>query len=71
MTPDVKFKIEEAENIQRLGALAEMPSLTMDWMLKAGLGGKYTYNFNWLGRPLIQFPQDIVAVQELIWMVKP
>lgn len=32
---------------------------------------KYSYNFEWLGRPIIQFPQDIVAMQELIWKVKP
>jgi len=32
---------------------------------------KYSYSFEWLGRPIIQFPQDIVAMQELIWKVKP
>ena len=32
---------------------------------------KYSYNFSWLGRPIIQYPQDIVATQELIWEVKP
>jgi len=32
---------------------------------------KYTYRFNALGRPIIQFPQDIVAMQELIWSVRP
>ncbi len=32
---------------------------------------KYTYNFSWLGRPIIQFPQDIMAMQEIIWNVKP
>lgn len=32
---------------------------------------KYTYNFKWLGVPIIQCPQDIVAIQELIWNVKP
>lgn len=32
---------------------------------------KYSYNFSALGRPIIQYPQDIVAVQELIWQVKP
>ena len=31
----------------------------------------YEYNFDWLGRPIIQFPQDMVAMQELIWQVKP
>ncbi len=32
---------------------------------------KYAYNFTWMGRPLIQFPQDMVAMQELIWRIKP
>ncbi len=32
---------------------------------------KYSYNFSWLGRPIIQYPQDLVATQELIWRVKP
>lgn len=35
------------------------------------LEDKYSYNFNWLSRPIIQYPQDIVAMQELIWQVKP
>jgi cephalosporin hydroxylase len=32
---------------------------------------RYSYNFSWLGRPIIQYPQDIVAMQELIWALKP
>lgn len=32
---------------------------------------KYSYNFSWLGRPIIQYPQDIVAMQEIVWKVKP
>jgi cephalosporin hydroxylase len=31
----------------------------------------YSYNFTWLGRPIIQFPQDLVAIQEVIWRVRP
>ena len=31
----------------------------------------YSYNFNWLGRPIIQYPQDMIALQEIIWEVKP
>jgi cephalosporin hydroxylase len=31
----------------------------------------YSYNFDWLGRPIIQYPQDIVAMQELIWQIQP
>lgn len=32
---------------------------------------RYTYNFRWLGRPVIQFPQDLVALQEVVWETKP
>lgn len=32
---------------------------------------KYSYNFSWLGRPIIQYPQDIVAMQELVWSIQP
>lgn len=32
---------------------------------------KYSYNFTWMGRPIIQYPQDMIAMQELIWRVKP
>jgi cephalosporin hydroxylase len=36
-----------------------------------GWNQKYTYNFTWMGRPIIQYPQDILAVQEIIWQIKP
>jgi cephalosporin hydroxylase len=32
---------------------------------------RYSYNFSWLGRPVIQYPQDLVAMQEILWAVKP
>ncbi len=32
---------------------------------------RYTYHFQWLGRPIIQMPQDIVAIQEIVWRVRP
>ena len=35
------------------------------------LTDKYSYGFSWLSRPIIQYPQDIVAMQELIWSVRP
>lgn len=39
--------------------------------LRESISPKYSYNFSWLGRPIIQYPQDIVAMQELVWRVKP
>jgi len=38
---------------------------------KASIASKYSYNFSWLGRPIIQYPQDMIAMQEIIWDVKP
>lgn len=39
--------------------------------LDASVGAKYSYNFSWLGRPIIQYPQDVLAVQEVIWRCRP
>jgi len=39
--------------------------------LHPSLEAKYSYNFSWLGRPIVQYPQDIVAMQEIIWAVQP
>ena len=39
--------------------------------LVAASPSKYSYNFSWQGRPIIQYPQDIAAMQELIWRVRP
>lgn len=32
---------------------------------------QYSYNFSWMGRPIIQYPQDMIVMQELIWEIKP
>lgn len=45
-------------------------SLTAMWMEKS-VEAKYSYNFTWMGRPIIQYPQDILAIQELIWSIQP
>ena len=47
-----------------------MNNLTKRWVLQSAQL-KYSYNFTWLGCPIIQFPQDIIAMQEIIWQVKP
>ena len=40
-------------------------------LMEESLKAQYSYNFAWLGRPIIQYPQDIVAMQQLIWSVQP
>jgi cephalosporin hydroxylase len=42
-----------------------------DLWLKVGWNQKYPYTFSWLGRPIIQAPEDIVRTQEVFWQVKP
>jgi cephalosporin hydroxylase len=66
-----QYAKEVKENIRRLGEVSELPKKSLDWMLSVGITGRYTYNFSWLGRPIIQYPQDMVAMQELIWKIKP
>lgn len=39
--------------------------------MRASIPPKYSYNFSWMGRPIIQYPQDMIAMQELIWAIKP
>lgn len=63
----------EQEVSERLAANAVTSGLTSsaDAFMRASLGPKYSYNFSWLGRPIIQYPQDIVAMQEIIWRTQP
>lgn len=46
-------------------------SLVGDAWLRAGWDAKYTYSFTWLGRPIIQQPEDMFRIQELIYKLKP
>lgn len=54
---------ENAKNNRLLQAAQEFT--------EASTSPKYSYNFSWLGRPIIQYPQDILAMQELIWEIRP
>ncbi|MEM5872191.1 MAG: cephalosporin hydroxylase family protein [Candidatus Aenigmatarchaeota archaeon] len=65
-----KFEQEKIKNIEILGNTSELRDLALDFMLKTA-PYNYSYHFTWLGLPIIQFPQDIVALQEIIWQVKP
>ncbi len=70
MTPQDEFEQQVKLNIKRLSEDPSLKRLSNQW-IEAIVPHKYTYNFKWLGRPIIQIPQDMVAVQELIWRVMP
>jgi cephalosporin hydroxylase len=61
---------KDPAQIARMAADPELAALAHDMFLKSAKY-KYSYNFSWLGRPIIQYPQDIIAAQEIIWQVKP
>lgn len=65
-----QFETEKAANIAAMGNNQEAKDTALKFMLDTAQH-KYTYNFTWLGRPIIQYPQDMVALQELIWQTKP
>ena len=65
-----KFKQEVQDNIKNLSINREFQALSREWIRESGCN-KWSYNFRWMGRPAIQFPNDAWAMQELIWDVKP
>jgi cephalosporin hydroxylase len=61
------------ERLERVKANAEnenMVNAANDFM-RESTNPKYSYNFSWMGRPIIQYPQDMIAMQEIIWDVRP
>jgi cephalosporin hydroxylase len=68
--PRETFQIEVEKNIRRMAEDRDLQALSRTWIKDSGPYG-YTYNFSWMGIPIIQLPQDIVAMQELIWVTKP
>lgn len=63
----------EREVQHRIASNAEDETLkdSAQAFMRASITSKYSYNFFWLGRPIIQYPQDIIAMQKIIWSVKP
>jgi cephalosporin hydroxylase len=68
--PVENFRRQVADNIRRIGADRDFLGLSNVWNREA-IRYSYALNFTWLGRPVIQVPQDIYATQELIWTSRP
>lgn len=65
-----QFKKECADEIRIQAEDETFFQLSQQW-INVAQRHKYSYHFEWLGRPVIQYPQDMLAMQELIWSVKP
>jgi len=66
--PDHAAIVEE--NIKEIGEDRDFIGLSNIW-IRESIHHNYAQNFTWLGRPVIQVPQDIYAIQEIIWNVRP
>ena len=73
MTPssaNTEFEEEKTILIAQQGSNIVARNIANQFILETA-GSKYAYHYSWMGRPIIQFPQDMVAMQELIWSIKP
>lgn len=64
------FQNERQQRIAANAQNANLKNAASQFALES-IAAQYSYNFEWLGRPIIQYPQDMVAMQELIWKVRP
>lgn len=70
MDPIAQFEEESRKRVEAYGSDEAFQALSRDW-LEASMRRQYVYNFHCMGRPIIQYPQDMVALQDLIWRVRP
>jgi cephalosporin hydroxylase len=68
--PIQEFKKECEDRINKNGQNSALKNAANDFNV-ASNRAQYSYNFSWMGRPIIQYPQDMIAMQELIWQVQP
>ncbi len=69
-SPVIAFKQECQANIAKMTEDEKVQKLSREWICESAKY-KYSYNLSWMGRPIIQYPQDIIAMQEILWQVKP
>lgn len=67
---DAEFEARKQRDIAAMAADTEFRDLGRAWFAQS-FRHRYSYNFRWMGLPIIQYPADIVAMQELIWQVRP
>lgn len=67
---DIEFDERNRTAIKAMAADAALREATQSWF-ETSYRHEYSYHFKWMGLPIIQYPQDVVAVQELVWDLKP
>jgi cephalosporin hydroxylase len=70
MNPIEAYKADCKKRVELQGKNQQLLQITNQF-IDATIRSGYSYNFTWMGRPIIQYPQDMIAMQEIIWEVKP
>lgn len=72
MTQDDRkeFARQRQIEVKKMGADRDLKALARELFLKT-VEARYSYHFDWCGLPIIQYPADILALQEIIWSVRP
>ena len=68
--PIQAFVDERRHRVEQNGINNALRKAAQDFNVESNTA-QYSYNFSWMGRPIIQYPQDMIAMQEIIWSVKP
>jgi len=68
--PVKSFFLERKKDMIKMSNDKTLRDISLDWMVRADQY-KYTYNFTWMGVPIIKFPSDMIVQQELVWKLKP
>jgi cephalosporin hydroxylase len=70
MSATDSFDADMRTQIEGLKADRDVQALSRIWLRETS-PHRYVYNFKWMGRPIIQFPQDMMAMQEIVWATRP
>jgi cephalosporin hydroxylase len=68
--PILQFMEERRQRVRENGSNTGLRSAAATFN-EASNKAQYSYNFSWMGRPIIQYPQDMIAMQEIIWDIRP
>jgi cephalosporin hydroxylase len=66
----ITVKLDQDEQVYPFESPEAFKALSGAW-LRLGWDNKHVYSFTWLGRPIIQLPEDMLRVQEVIYHIKP
>ena len=65
-----EFRFKNEQIIKKMNKDKDLKKISSEFYNKSAKH-EYSYHFTWLGRPIIQYPQDLIALQEIIWLTKP